>query len=209
MDKEVVGDPIPLIMEREAGAPEHIAAMLVGFGIMQMTDAKASAKAGYPVFKDVEFFRAKVPGDKQSEVLAIAKDKDRARYPRAYAAFKQRGSVPIQGLPIEQWPQISRGQAVMLKSMDIHTVECLAEVHDGHIDKLGQSGRELRTKAKAFLAQAKDSAEAQRLAAESERKDAIIAEMQRQLKDLAARIEQPTKRGPGRPRKDDQSEAAA
>lgn len=187
-------DDIPLILEREAGAPDHIAAIAVGFGMMPIEDKTASDKAGHPVFVDKEFFSARIPGDKNTHSLRLSTPKDRERFPRAYAAFKQRDTVPIQGMPIEQWPQITRAQALTFKAMGIHVVEALAEVHDGHIDKLGQSARELRTKAKAFLAQAKDAAEAQRLAAENQRKDDEMAELRRQIADLASRLEEPKRK---------------
>lgn len=187
-------DEIPLMMEREAGAPDFIAAIAVGFGTMPVEDKKASEKAGYPVFVDREFFSARVPGDKNTHSLRIATDKDRQRFPRAYAAFKQRDTVPVQGMPIEQWPQITRAQALTLRAAGVHTVEAMAEVHDGNIDKLGANARELKAKAKAFLAQATDTAAAQKLAAENERKDLEMAELRRQIADLAAKLEQP-KRG--------------
>lgn len=197
-------DEIPLMLEREAGAPEHVAAIAVGFGMVPFENKKASAKAGYPVFTEHEFVSLRVPGDKNTHSLRFATDKDRQRFPRAYAAFKERATVPIQGMPIEEWPQITRAQALTLKAMHIHTVESLAEVHDGHIDKLGQNGRELRVKAKAFLEQAKDTAAAQKIAAENQRLTDQMVEMQRQITELSAAL---SKRGPGRPRKDE-AEAA-
>lgn len=195
-------DEIPLMIEREAGAPEHVAAIAVGFGMLPMQSQRESDKAGHPVFVDKEFFSARVPGDKNTHSLRISTDKDRQRFPRAYAAFKERATTPIQGMPIEQWPQITRGQALTLKAMHIHTVESLAEVHDGHIDKLGQNARELRTKAKAFLELAKNTAVEQKHAAENQQLKDQIAEMQRQIAELGA-----PKRGPGRPPKAEQAAA--
>lgn len=195
-------DEIPLILEREAGAPEHVAAIAVGFGMVPFEDKRASAKAGYPVFTEHEFVSLRVPGDKNTHSLRFSTDKDRKRFPRAYAAFKERATVPIQGMPIEEWPQITRAQALTLKAMHIHTVESLAEVHDGHIDKLGQNGRELRVKAKAFLEQAKDTAAAQKIAAENQQLRDELAELRQQFARFSTE-----KRGPGRPRKEE-SEAA-
>lgn len=193
-------DEIPLMMEREAGAPDFIAALAVGFGMLPVEDKSASDKAGHPVFVDREFFSARVPGDKNTHSLRISTKKDRERFPRAYAAFKQRDTVPIQGLPIEHWPQITRAQAMTLKAAAVHTVEALAEVHDGNIEKLGSNARELRAKAKAFLAQAADTAAAQRLAAENEKQKAEMDDLRRQIADLASRLEPPKR---GRPRKDE------
>lgn len=202
-----MNDEIPLMLERQAGAPEHVAAIAVGFGLMPVESKRKSAEAGHPVFEDRLFFKGVVPGDKNTVSLRIAGQKDFDRFPRAYGAYKQRETTPVQGLPIEEWPAISRSQALNFKAMHIFTVEALCEVHDGHIDKLGQNARDLRTKAKAFLAQAKDTAAAQKTAAENDALKAQLAEMQRQITDLASRAE--PKRGPGRPRKEaEQTEAA-
>lgn len=195
-------DEIPLMMEREAGAPDFIASIAVGFGMLPVEDKSASEKAGHPVYVDREFFSARVPGDKNTHSLRIATKQDRERFPRAYAAFKDRGSVPLNGMPIEQWPIISRAQSLTLRAAGIHTVEAMAEVHDGHIDKLGSNARELKVKARAYLAQATDAAAAQKLAADNQRKDDEMTELRRQIADLASRLEAPEKRGPGRPRKD-------
>ncbi len=182
-------DEIPLILERASDEPENVPAIAVGFGLRAVQDKVASERDGYPVFKEREYVSLRVPGDKNTHSFRPSKEKDRERYPKAYAAFKNRNSTVTVGFPIEQWPQITRGEALTLKAMSIHSVESLAEVHDGHIEKLGHSGRQWRTKAKAFLAQAKDTAEAQRLADENRKKDEQMADMQRQIKDLAAQLE--------------------
>lgn len=197
-----MSDEIPLMMEREAGAPDFVAQIAVGFGLMPVEDKGESAKQGRRVFIDREFFSAKVPGDKNTHSLRLATQQDRDRFPRAYAAFQQRGLVPLQGTPLEEWPQVTRGQAMTLKAAGVHTVEAMAEVHDGHIDKLGANARELKVKAKSYVALAKDTAEAQRLADENRKKDEEMAELRRQIADLASRLDVPEKRGPGRPRKD-------
>lgn len=199
---------IPLMMEREAGAPDHVAAIAVGFGMLAVENPKLSSAAGHPVFMDREHFKGVVPGDKNTVSCRYSTDKDRQRFPKAYAAFKQRETTPIQGMPIEQWPQVTRAQALNFKTMHVFTVEALAEVHDGHIDKLGQNARELRTKAKAFLDLAKDTAAAQKSAAENEQLRNQIAELTRQMTDLASRVGDQPKRGPGRPPKHAESEAA-
>ena len=198
-------DEIPLILERASDEPENVPAIAVGFGLRAVQDKAASEVAGYPVFKEREYVSLRVPGDKNTHSFRPSKEKDRERYPKAYAAFKNRNQSVTTGLPIEHWPQITRGEALTLKAMAIHSVESLAEVHDGHIEKLGHSGRQWRAKAKAFLAQAKDSAEAQRLADENRKKDEQMVEMQRQINDLASKLLNYTKRGPGRPRKEDEA----
>ena len=197
-----IDEEIPLILERAADEPEHVPAIGVGFGMRAVKDNAASKKAGYPIFTEREYISLRVPGDKNTHSLRVSNEKDRERYPRAYAAFKSRNATVTQGFPVEQWPQLTRGEALTLKAMAIHTVEALAEVHDGNIEKLGQKGRELRAKAKAFLAQAQNTAEAQRVADENRKKDEEMAELRRQIADLASKLSNEPRRGPGRPRKE-------
>src|SRR5690606_5361567 len=151
---------------REAEMNQLVPAVSVGFGLYPVKDGKASAKAGHDVYKDVEFVRIAVPGDKNSLFFQPSDETHRRRFPKAYEAFKAREHEVREGMPVEHWAPISRSVALNLKVMHIHTVEALAEVHDGLIDKLGSNGRELREKAKAWLREAQDGAETSRLAKE-------------------------------------------
>ena len=198
----IFDDNCPMIMEREFGLPEHVPQVAVGFCMEVTEDKKKSAAAGHPVFTEREFCKIVIPGDKQSLYYQPATDEKRRKFPNAYRAFQQRESKPVvEGMPIEHWPQITRAQAMTFRAANIHTVEALASVHDGNIDKIGSHGRDLRAKAQAFLAVAKDSAAAQKIAVENQQLKDQLAEMQKQINTLAKALE---KRGPGRPRKDEQ-----
>lgn len=61
-----MADEFPMIVEREAGMREEIPAVMVGFGFHPIKDGKASIEAGRDVYKDVEFVRIAVPGDRNS-----------------------------------------------------------------------------------------------------------------------------------------------
>jgi hypothetical protein len=148
-----------------------------------------SSLAGRPIFETFPFVRILIPGDKHSIVERKATDADKARFRHHWEAF-QAGQAPVEtGTPIEQWPQLTVSQVAEFKAMHIRTVEHLAGLSDGNIAKLGPGGRGLVEKAKAFIAQAKDTAEAQRLAAENESLRNDIAALQEQVAQLAARLE--------------------
>jgi hypothetical protein len=189
-------DDIPMISEREAGMPEHVPAVGVGFGLNAVEDEAKSTEAGRKIFKEVEFVKIMVPGDKQSVFLQPATAQHRQRFPRAYAMFKQLGTMAVEGTPIETWPMITRAEAMTLKANNVLTLEMLCDVHDGNLGKLGFNARELQAKARAYLANAKDSAAAQKFAVEAQRKDEQIAELQRQINDLATRLDKDAKLGP-------------
>ncbi len=188
-----MSEEIHMAMEREAGAPQNIPQLGVGFFMRPVPHAKQSKLAGHPVFVDREWFVCVIPGDKNSRIERPASDTDKKRFPVTYAAFKAtEQQATVNGFRIEEWPQISRAQAWTFKAAHIDTVEALAEVSDAKVDKLGQSGREWRSKAQAFVALAKDTAAVQAIKAESDRKDATLADMQRQINDLAGQL---SKRG--------------
>lgn len=192
-----MSEEIVMMGERQAGMPEQVPMMGVGFYVKPVVNAKKSKLAGHPVFEDREWVKIVTPGDRNSWVERVATDKDRQTYPRTYGIFKNTEKTQaVEGFRIEEWPQVTRAMAWTLKAANIFTVEQLATVSDTNIDKIGHSGRDLRSKAQAFVAVAKDSAAAHQFKAESDKKDMAIADLQRQISELAARLE---KRGPGRP----------
>jgi hypothetical protein len=211
-------DDFPITMEREAGMPEACPPVGVSFGMYHQQNEQRSSDAGHAVFDDIEFVKIVVPGDKKSMYFQPATDRDRKRFPQAYAAFKNRSTGSGEsGLPVEHWAVITRGMAYTLRAAHIHTVEALAAVSDTHVDKIGLDGRGLRAKAKAFLEQAQSAATTTKLAAEKQAlQDQItaltntVAEMSRQFGTL--RDPSPAPRAPwtqpvepvkrGRPRRE-------
>lgn len=148
-----------------------------------------SAIEGRPIFQTFPFVRILIAGDKSSIIERKATDADKARFRPQWQAFES-GQAPVEsGTPIEQWPILTVSQVAEFRAMHIRTVEHLATLSDGNIAKLGPGGRELVSKAKAFIAQAKDTAEAQRLAGENEHLKSEIANLKEQIAVIAARLE--------------------
>lgn len=166
-----------------------------------------SLEAGRPIFVDQEYVRIVIAGDSKSSPVHKVNQSHIDRWPDHYRAFKQGHEAPIEGTPLNQWPSISASQAAELKALNIHTVEALAQLPDTGIQRIGMGGRELVKKAVAFLEAAKDTAAAQKYAAENERLRNDVEMLQQQIKELASLIDEKTspddtpKRGPGRPPK--------
>lgn len=177
-------DDFPMIMEVEAGLPQNSPPVAVAFGLNPIRDKAKSEAAGHDVYVDVEFVKIAIPGDRNSLYFQPATEVHKRRFPKAYEAFRQRDSKAIEGMPIENWAPVSRALAMTLKAAHIHTVEALAEVHEGHIDRIGANGRELREKARAWLLDAKEGAAAQQLASEKKQLQDKIDAMQEQIKSL-------------------------
>lgn len=82
----------------------------------------------------------------------VTRTADYERFKPQIEAYKgQTGEYAADGMPITSWPQVDAGTAQTLKAQGVHTVEQLAEVHDGHLQNLGTGGRFLRDQAKAYL----------------------------------------------------------
>ena len=150
-----------------------------------------SEQAGHPVFKDVPYVHILFPGDRTKEVKRPVKMKgdesspsDMERWPRQWQAFQAQAQEVANGLPITEWAPISKSQALALKAMHIHTVEQLAEVPDHALTWLG--AREMQEKARTWLSQAKDGAEALRLKAENDALRQDIEQLKKQFAELAA-----------------------
>ncbi len=179
-------DDFPLIMEREFGMSEKVPPVLVAFGLHPMKDDQQSAAAGSDVFVDIEHVKIAVPGDRNALYFQPATDQHKKRFPKAYDAFKQRALKPNAGLPVEQWAAITRSVALTLRAANVPTVEALAQVHDAHLDRLGFNARELRDKAKVWLAQREGNAAALKDVAEKNELRQQIAALQAQLTAMQA-----------------------
>lgn len=150
-----------------------------------------SEKKGRPVHDQVEWVDIIVAGDKNSRMSCAIRQQDKDRWPVEYAAFKNGSKIPLQGTPLEQWPQLGVDQVADLKSLGIMTVEMLAELSDEQVQNYGMGGHQMREKAQAYIQTALDQAAPQHLASENARQAeqlkeqaAVIDEMKKSIKDL-------------------------
>lgn len=151
-----------------------------------------SEQGGRPHYDDIEMVKLLIPGDKNSSPVKRVDQEDRDRYPKQYAAFKEGIEAPTEGTPLAEWPPITKSQALELAHFHIKTVEHLAQIHDGQVQKLPMGTRSLREQAKAYLDIAKNGTgpiakmvgQIEDLTAESARKDSIIADMGARLAAL-------------------------
>ena len=115
-----------------------------------------------------------------------------------YDAWKRNEAVPETGTPLGAWAGVSPEQAAHLRNMGIMTVEDVRDMSEGAFSRLPfPNARKLPQLAAAFLSSRGEAA-----------KDAELAEMRERMAIMEEMIaaQMPEKRGPGRPRK--QEEAA-
>ena len=172
-----------------------------------------------PIYRDVDYITIQFPGDKTKKVDRPVNNDDKLRFPQHWQQFEATGLVTQIGLPLEEWPQLTRSQAMEMKGIGVHTVEQLSNIGDHLLTFLG--AREYRDKAREFLAKAESwetkMAELEERLAKREnglrdRIDALMAEndalkvranaqeaRQDRAEGVAAAPE--AKKKPGRPRK--------
>ena len=166
-----------------------------------------SEKQGRKIFKDVPHVHIFAPGNK-SDIRRPVKleDDERSpsdpnRFPRQWNAFLNSQEQAQDGMPLEQWAQLSKAEVLEWKACKFHTVEQIAAMPDTAAHNAPMNFRTVRDKAKAWLATASgDQAVVSRLEAENNVLKADLEMMKNQIAELAA---QQTKRGPGRPRKEE------
>jgi hypothetical protein len=168
-----------------------------------------SEKQGREIAEDREFVRILKIGDKYTAIDQPATQKDRETYPVEYERYKKGQGEMIVGTHLKDWPAIGPSMIKMLNYLNIWTVEHLAEVNEHGMQQIGMGAREWVAKAKAYLANAKDSSAITKYAAENERMlteiEALKEQMQSLMKDNRPQVEnrrepEPIRRKPGRPR---------
>lgn len=152
-----------------------------------------SREAGRPIFEDVNFITIDFPGDKTKRVDRPVRMEeeggappDPIRFPRQWQAFLNQQEQTSAGMPITEWPPLTKSQALELKAIKIHTVEALAELPDSACSWLGS--RDLRAKARTWLETANGHADESRLQAIVDQQNAQIEALKAQIKDITERF---------------------
>lgn len=169
--------------------------LLVKFYIEPKQNKAKSSEEGRPIFDDTEYVSIAIPGNKTSVVIRPARSTDKERFPKHYAAFKERNQEEyISGTPLEAWTILSKSQVEELKFFNLRTIEQLAAMSDSNTQNMRGLGQ-LKVKAQMFLEAAEGGAPLERLEARLEElenkqamndelleaKDARIAELETQL----------------------------
>jgi hypothetical protein len=172
-----------------SNAPENKGdnALFVRFRMHPKRDAAETEKQGRPIFKNVEYICIGAPGDKFNQVDRPSTPKDRQRFRRHYKAFKENAEDQSSGTPLSKWPLIDAAQVEELKYFNVRTVEHLALMPDGNIPNVGNISA-LKKHAVDFLAAAKSGAPLVQLRSELDKRDTLLAAMQRQMDEQAALI---------------------
>jgi len=95
----------------------------------------------------------------------------------------------LAGTPLNQWREMPRTMIAQLKAAGVYTVDAVAALPDEKLPVVGPDGRMWRAKAQAYLENAKNEGYATQLASELETARTEKADLQDQVKALAAQVE--------------------
>ena len=165
--------------------------LLVKFFTQQKEDKTASLAEGRPIFKDVEYVDIKVPGQRSGGACRPATYRDKQRFPRHYAAYKQRVEMPLEGTPLGEWPLMSRSQVEELSYHNVKTVEQLVGMSDSAASQF-MGMNTLKAKGKMWLEKTEETQrinQIQSLETSNVEKDEKIETLQNQVLSLMERFD--------------------
>jgi hypothetical protein len=110
-----------------------------------------------------------------------------------YDAWKKGHETPTDGTPLSAWPGCRPEEAERFNMMRIYTVQDVAAMTDGDLDRFGMGARDKRAMAIAFL-EAGDKA---KIAAESEQLKRDLDETRNELKEAMEAIKYLKSKIPG------------
>jgi len=101
------------------------------FYIYPEKDEVASAEAGRPIYKDVEYIEIMSGGSRNNIVVRAALEMDKARFREQYRRFKESGVDTPSGTLLREIPWLGASNIKELEYMNVRTLEQLAELNDG------------------------------------------------------------------------------
>lgn len=162
-------------------------------------------QVGRPIFDDVTYCEVISPGSRDSHPVFELRRKfaeqsgiTAPRYSAKYAELKQyvddfdkgeEASKDLTGTPLTEWPVMTRSMVASLRAQHIFTVDALANLPDEKLSVVGPDGRTWRETARAFIEAASDGAAVGKAIAENEKLKADSEDKDRQIAELAARIQ--------------------
>lgn len=174
-------------MDEDSINPADYEGLLVKFTMHPIQNYEKSQEAGRPIFEEIPFVDIRVPGDRSNHQFRPAAEIDLRRWPKHWEAFQNRVEAPSEGTPLEEWPSINKALVEELKFFHIKTIEQLANISDSNAQNF-MGMQDLKAKAKAWLAQAGENAEAEALASELTKRDDMIQDLQIKLDALTERL---------------------
>ena len=166
--------------------------LFVQFYLGTRKNEQKSMDEGRPVFDTLPMVKILVPGDRNTVIQAKATEEYTTRFPKQWERFTSSQSQEIQGSLLSEVPIVTRGQAEELEYFKVYTVEQLADAPDSLSAKF-PGFHDLKRKAVAYVANAKDAAAAMKLAEVNEAQANRISSLEAEIKRLSDMFEAATR----------------
>ena len=166
--------------------------LLVQFHMEAEKDEKASSEAGRPIFKEQPYIEIRIPGNKDEIRNRPMRPQDMERFPKQWAAFKNKAEQPVIGTPLEAIPFLTKAQVLEFKAANCVTAEHVRDMPDGLAQKF-MGAHSIRQRITTFLEAAAGAAPAEKLRMELEKRDELIAVQTKALKDQGDKLEELTR----------------
>jgi hypothetical protein len=147
-----------------------------------------SKEAGRPICEEIEMYEIRIPGVAKDVHVGKVTQKTIDEYPAEYKHWKATQTQLVAGTPLKECPRIMNTRAMELNMMGVLSCEQLVSLTDAQIQNCGMDTRKLIAEVKAWMDAAKDSALVMKQAAELQLRDDRIADLQRQIAELAERF---------------------
>lgn len=122
-----------------------------------------------------------------------------------YMKWKQSNEITTDGMPLEAWPAITKGQIKACRNIGLRSVEDLAKSTDSVREKLGMGSLDLINKAKKFLETREQSATANRVADLEKQVETLISDLKESRETIDTLMANRGRR-PGRPKNSEKAE---
>lgn len=146
-----------------------------------------STREGRAIYKETDYIRIVVPGDKTSEVDRPVSSYDRRRFADRYQKWLAGQAEAVMGTPLMALPGMSPSKIKEYEYFKISTVEQLASAPDN----LGQkfmSFQQDKQRANAFLQVAANNAPIEKMNEELQKRDAEIENLKSMVEALQANV---------------------
>jgi len=182
-----VADFDPKIFEN----PQATVGVYANFYLRPEQDEEESAKAGRPIFKDVEYIEIITAGDAKDVRRRPVREADKRRFREAYRKFREGDREQLVGTPLTEVTWVSAAMREELHYAKVRTVEQLAELNDQACGRM-PGMYDMKRKAAQWLQKATESAPFTALHKENEelkaRLEALEASLPKAKKGAATEV---------------------
>lgn len=103
-------------------------------------------------YKDVVWVTIFNKGDPKNIIERPMREADKERWPKHWEAYKKNEEPPINGIPLEDFPQITPAERMRCKGLHLRSVEDLCDLPAAQLEQLGGRGHSLQKAAREYIA---------------------------------------------------------